>query len=181
MRATATYELPFGKGKRFLHDAAAPVNAVLGGWKTLVAVSLYSGLPFTPIASANSLNNGVTSRAERLGNGNLPSDQQTLQHWFDVSAFSNPPAGQWGNSGPFVLFGPGTKEMDLSLFKRFSVYEKKYLEFRAEFFNLTNTPQFNNPAATIGSPSAGQVSSAGADVTLQRTERQVQMSLKFVF
>ncbi len=181
VRATVTYELPFGRGKHFAHGAPVALNTLIGGWKTLAAITAYSGMPFTPIASSNSLNIGVTSRAERLGNGNLPADQRTIQHWFDVAAFSNPPANQWGNSGPNILVGPGTKEVDLSLFKRFDIYEKKYLEFRTEAFNVANTPQFNNPAATIGSPGAGQITSAGADVTLQRTERQIQMSLKFVF
>jgi hypothetical protein len=181
LRATVTYELPFGKGKPFLSGMPGAVNAALGGWKTLAAVSMYSGFPFTVMASSNTLNNGVATRANRIANGNLAADQRTLQQWFDVNAFTNPGLLQWGNSGPNVIYGPGTKELDFSLFKQVRVAEKKSLEFRAECFNLTNTPQFNNPGATIGVPAAGRVSSAGSNVTLQRTERQIQLALKFIF
>jgi hypothetical protein len=55
------------------------------------------------------------------------------------------------------------------------------LQFRAEFFNLTNTPQFNNPSTTVGAPGAGSISSAGAPLSLQRTSRQIQFALKFYF
>jgi len=61
------------------------------------------------------------------------------------------------------------------------VRESARLQFRGEFFNVTNTPQFNPPNNTIGSPNSGRITSAGSDATLQRTERQVQIALKFIF
>jgi hypothetical protein len=144
-------------------------------------VAFYSGFPFDVASSANSLNIGEGSRADRLSNGNLPAGQRTLTHWFDTSAFVNSGLRLWGNEGRNVLVGPGTKQLDLSFFKNFRITEAKRLQFRSEFYNFTNTPQFNNPNATIGSPTFGQVTSAGSELSLQRAQRQVQMSLKFYF
>jgi hypothetical protein len=180
-RGTFEYELPVGHGKRFLTNSPGFVNAALGGWEVNGTVSLYTGLPFSVLAGSNTLNIGETTYANRIGNGILPSDKRTLQEWFDLAAFANPGFQQWGNAGRNILRGPGTKELDASLFKNFAIREGWRLQFRAEFFNVTNTPQFNTPSNTIGSPSSGQITSAGSDLTLQRTERQIQLALKFLF
>jgi len=104
-----------------------------------------------------------------------------LQRWFDLNAFANPGFRVWATAGRNILFGPGTKQLDLSLFKSFTFQENKRVQFRAEFFNITNTPQFNQPNSAIGSPNSGRITSAGSDATLQRTERQVQLALKILF
>jgi len=180
-RGTFGYELPVGRGEPLLGGAGALANTVLGGWQVNGVLTLYTGFPFSVLAGANTLNIGEGSRADRLANGNLPSDQQTLQRWFDLNAFANPGFQQWGNGGRNILWGPGTKQLDLSLFKNFALRESMRLQFRAEIFNFTNTPQFNLPANAIGSANSGRVTSVGSDATLQRTERQVQMALKFIF
>ena len=79
--------------------------------------------------------------------------------------------------------GPGTKQLDCSLFKAFpfSPDGGRRVEFRAEAFNLTNTPQFNNPNGTFGAAGFGTITSAGAPLTLQRTSRQLQLALKLYF
>ena len=76
--------------------------------------------------------------------------------------------------------GPGTNEADFSVFKKTYTYpdQTRYLEFRAEMFNLTNAPQFNNPNAGIGSASASSISSAGTPANLSRTSCQIQLALK---
>jgi hypothetical protein len=104
--------------------------------------------------------------------------------------------GQWGNSGRNILQGPGTKDIDFSVFKNFHVAESKNLQLRAEFFNLFNTPQFNNPSAVAPTPSAtsttlvpnltagspyGTIASAGAPTTFQRISREIQFAAKFTF
>jgi hypothetical protein len=180
-RGTFGYELPFGRGKHFGNGMNRVVDRVVGGWELAGGVAFYSGFPFDVASSANSLNIGEGSRADRLSNGNLPAGQRTLTHWFDTSAFVNSGLRLWGNEGRNVLVGPGTKQLDLSFFKNFRITEAKRLQFRSEFYNFTNTPQFNNPNATIGSPTFGQVTSAGSELSLQRAQRQVQMSLKFYF
>jgi hypothetical protein len=87
------------------------------------------------------------------------------------------------NSNRFQLARPGTKQVDFSIFKQvcFGKEGQRRVEYRAEIFNLFNTPQFNAPNATIGSTSAGQISSAGELIFFQRTSRQVQMAVKLYF
>lgn len=173
--ASWVYELPF--------RAAGPARHLVQGWQLNGILSLYDGLPLTINSSSNTLNTGRGTRADRLRSGELPNSQRTLQRWFDTQAFTAPGQQRFGNSGRNILRGPGTKQLDFSLFKefRFSENQARWLEFRAEFFNLTNTPQFNNPNTTFGSPGFGSISSAGSPLTLQRTARQIQFALKLYF
>jgi hypothetical protein len=87
-------------------------------------------------------------------------------------------AGTWGNSGRNTFQGPGTQNVGFSVFKNTPLAETKVLQLRAEFFNLFNTAQFNNPGATVGTAAFGTVSSAGSAQTSQRTERQIQFGHK---
>lgn len=103
-----------------------------------------------------------------------------MKQWFNTADFANPGAQQWGDSGRNILEGPGTKNVDFSLFKSTSLREGSTLQLRAEFFNLFNTPQFNNPTATVG-PGFGTISSAGSPNTLQRISREIQLAAKVIF
>jgi hypothetical protein len=171
------------------------VNAIL---------QYFDGLPFS-VTSANGVGDGLTPRAELVpgyGNGSLPTDKRNIHEWFNTSAFVSIPLtgplanGQWGDSGRNILQGPGTKNVDFSVFKNFQVAETKTLQIRGEFFNLFNTPQFNNPSATApgpaatsttlvpniaGSPAIGTISSAGSPTTFQRISREIQVAAKFTF
>lgn len=131
----------------------------------------------------NTLNGSGSQRPDRVGSGVLPKDQRSLQRWFDIAAFRTPGQFLFGNSGRSILAGPGTKQFDVSLSKSFALTEtpRRSLEYRAEMFNICNTPQFNNPNASIGSPGAGIITSAGSPTALQRTFRQIQMALKLYF
>lgn len=179
-----TYELPFGRGRRFLADLRGIGQHVLGGWQINGIQTFMSGLRFTASSAQNTLGAGVGGqRADRVGNGNLPKSQRTIQQWFDISAFRTPAQFTFGNAGRGILEGPGTKQIDFSAFKQFALpgSEDRRFEFRAEFFNLFNTPQFNLPNASIGSPAAGRIDSAGEKTFFQRTSRQIQLALKFYF
>ncbi len=165
-----TYSLPFLQKNRWL-----------GGWQLNGLANFYTGTAFTPTSSINTLNASGTQRPDRIGSGVL--DNPTIQRWFDITAFSTPAPYKFGNSGRDILYGPGTKQLDLSAMKNFMVRAERNWRFqlRAEAFNLTNTPQFNNPNANIGSNGAGVISSAGSPATFQRTSRQIQVALKFYF
>jgi outer membrane receptor protein involved in Fe transport len=180
-RLTLLYEFPFGKGKAHLGNMSPVLDKVLGQWQLSSNLTLHSGTVADVVAGSNTLNIGESCRGNRLRNGNLPPGERTIQEWFDTGAFVNPGPGLWGNSGRNVIIGPGTKQLDFTLFKDFRMSESKVLQFRAEAYNLTNTPQFNNPNTTIGSPAFGQISSAGAPNTGQREQRQVQLALRFQF
>jgi len=173
--ASGNYKLPFqGRG------VLAPLAR---GWQVNAIGQFYDGLPFS-VSSSSGVGDGLTPRAQLLsgyGNGSLPKNQRTLSHWFNTAAFANPTAGTWGNSGRNSLQGPGTKSVDFSLFKDTHLTESKVLQLRAEVFNLANTPQFDNPGATVGAGTEGVISQEGSEATFQRTERQVQLAAKITF
>jgi hypothetical protein len=169
------YELPF--------KASGPAKYAVEGWQLNGIWSWFGGLPFGVASATNTLNIGSGTRADRLRDGKLSSDQRSLQRWFDIDAFTAPGAQMFGNGGRNILRGPGTNQVDFSMFKMFPLgaNEARRLQFRAEFFNISNSPQFNNPNATIGAAGAGTITSAGAPINLQRTSRQIQLALKFYF
>jgi hypothetical protein len=180
----ASWELPFGKGKRFWNGAPAPVERLAGGWQLNTIATFQSGLPFTPAMQTSRLNTGGGSQfPNRIGSGALPSSERSIDRWFDAAAFTDPGQYLFGNSGRNILYGPGAKQMDLSLFKDFRLSEKgdRRVQFRAEAFNTFNTPQFNNPNASIGFSGVAKITSAGNPPVYQRTSRQIQMALKVYF
>jgi outer membrane receptor protein involved in Fe transport len=180
-RTTFGYELPFGRNKPVGSGWNPVADRVFGGWEIAGGLSLYGGLPFGVIAAQNTLNNGETSWADRLRQGTLPAGQRGVSRWFDVDAFTNPGFRLWGNGGRNILPGPGTRQLDFSLFKNFRIRESKRLQFRTEFYNISNTPQFNNPVNTMASPLRGSLTSAGSEASLQRTQRQIQFAFRLSF
>lgn len=113
----------------------------------------------------------------RLKNGSLPSDQRTPQKWFDFSAWELPPLNTYGNSGPNVLDADGLINQDLALIKNFGLPflgEAGSLQFRSEFFNAFNHPNFRPPDGNIQAATIGVVSS-----TLDA--RIIQFALKLLF
>jgi hypothetical protein len=178
---TNAWQLPFGRGRRLGASWPRLVDAIAGGWALNGISSIYGGLPFSPSSSVNTLNGSGNQRPDRTGAGTLERGRRTLQRYFDIAAFRTPAPFVFGNSGVNILKGPGTVQFDIGAAKEFRVWEKRRIEFRGEFFNLFNTPQFNNPAAGIGSATAGLINAAGSKSTFQRTSRQVQLVLKIYF
>jgi hypothetical protein len=173
------YELPFGKGKRFLSTGAPLENAFLGGWQINGVTTAMSGAPFTLTVPGDPAGIGGTGtlRPNRIANGNLPSSQRTVARWFDTLAFVLPPAYSFGSSGRNVLISPGLLNFDFSLFKGFKIGESKRIEFRAEYFNLFNHPQFGIPGQSMGTTSLGVISSANGG----NPARIGQLALKIYF
>lgn len=169
---SAAYELPFGKGKAVLNQGGV-TNAILGGWQIASLLTLRSGIPFTVVTSGGLTNAGGADRPNRIGEGSLPGDQRSIDHWFDVGAFQVQPQYTYGNAGKNILTGPGRTNLDLSLSKSFRITETKYLQFRAESFNFSNTPAFGQPAANITQSGVGAITTAD-------DPRRIQFGLKFV-
>jgi hypothetical protein len=115
------------------------------------------------------VNNGAPSWPNRIGDGKLANPTPDL--WFDTSAFVAPPPNTYGSSGRGVLYAPGTRTFDVSLAKRIPIRNFR-LQFRADGFNLLNSPQFGFPDASIGSPTAGRITTTIGD------NRQMQFALK---
>lgn len=175
--ASWTWALPFHRPGR--------MNLLAGGWQLNGILSLYGGLPFTVSSASNTLNTGSGTRASVIPGvkGALPVDQRTLAEFFNIAAFTAPGPQLFGNAGRNILTGPPTRQADISLFKDFFFSEDqgRRLQFRAESFNTSNTPQFNNPNASIGAAGAGTITAAGAPLTFQRTSREIQLALKLYF
>ena len=129
----------------------------MGGWQINGISTLQTGLTFTPTLNAATVNTGGGSRPDRIGSGKL--DNPDPSRWFDTSAFATPAQFTYGNAGRNILYGPGRVNFDFSLFKDFRITESLKIQFRTEFFNLFNTPQFDLPNATIGSGPAGTITS----------------------
>jgi len=171
------WELPVGRGRRLLTDAHPVLDHILGGWQLTGIFLAQSGTPFKPTISVNQANtaNGGVQRPDRLADGNLSRSERSVDRWFDTSAFALPALFTFGNSGRNVLIGPGIVNLDLGLFKNFSLSDRLSLQFRAEFFNLTNTPHFGLPNTAIDLPQGGTING------LTTPPRQIQFGLKLLF
>jgi hypothetical protein len=171
------YELPFGGAGSHLSNRAA--DAAFGGWHLGGIYTLASGFPFSPYLNDDTSNTGTQGipRPDQLRNGNLPRSQRTPAHWFDVNAFTPPSGFAFGNAGRNVLTGPGQNVFDWSLRKEFALTERQRLEFRAEFFNAFNHPNFAQPDNFVddGPGSAGVITSLAIPM------RQIQFGLKYSF
>jgi len=182
---TASYRLPFGRGRRFLHDPNPVAAAVVDGWQLNSVLNLYTGFYFTPLQGVNTLNSTLSQRPDLVAgcDPNLPASQRSPSRWFNPACFSTPAAFTFGNAGRNILLGPHTAQLDVSLFKDIEIRRDAKVrgQFRAEAFNVTNTPQLNNPANVIGTADAGTISNAGSPGSFARTQRQLQLSLRIAF
>jgi hypothetical protein len=179
------WELPFGRGRRFLSGARGWEDAVAGGWTANSVVTLQSGFPFTPQLSYNPSNNGDTKNPVRpfrnpAFHGKAIVGKAT--EWFDPSAFlaPTPGSGFYGNLGRDTLTGPGVTEWDFSLLKDFELHERARLELRGEAFNLLNHTNFNTPNLVVFTPS-GVSPTAGVITSTSTTSRQVQVAAKLLW
>jgi hypothetical protein len=144
------YELPFGPGKSWAQSG--PAGLLLRGWQTNGAFSAYSGSPFTISASGTELNMPGTSQTADLvtpGKVRIIGEIGANKMWFDPLAFRQPTGVRFGTTGRNTLYGPGMWNLDFSLFRTFQLGERLRMEFKAEAFNLTNTPKFSNPGANV--------------------------------
>ena len=168
----------------FLRNSQAWYGRVLGNWQVNGITTLMSGTPFTIYDSqdvslqgqAPEISGFSSNRPNLIGNPN--SGPRTPQEWFNTGAFQRldpvAQAGQFGNAGRNIVTGPPLQDWDFSLFKNIPIKESKNLQFRAEFFNFFNHPNFRLPDNDISSPTFGQISEA-------LSGRLVQLALKFTF
>jgi Carboxypeptidase regulatory-like domain/TonB dependent receptor/TonB-dependent Receptor Plug Domain len=165
------YQLPFGAGRSVFPKGAG--SKVLGGWQISGILSMQSGSPFTPYYTAN-LSNTFTSSDRPNVIGNPNTGPKTVQQWFNTGAFQAPAPGTFGNAGRNIIHGPALYNLDLALSRTFSIRERLALQFRSEFFNSLNHPNFTLPLATVDGAGYGQVTSA-------LDPRQLQFALKIIF
>jgi hypothetical protein len=197
LHVSGTYELPVGRGKRFMHDSSRVVDALLGGWATNWILTMQDGQPGT-VPCATPTTSGFGCYALTVQGQNIYAGPHNVNQWLNPAAFATPAVattiGQTDLSplggGPSQFRGPGFHRLDFSLFKQFALTERFRLEFRSEFFNLTNHPNFSNPGfsgnGVVAAPgsldytsgSFGQITSTRDG---QNDQREIQFALKLYF
>jgi hypothetical protein len=182
-----TYALPIGRNRAFLKNMPAIAEGILGGWSVSGITTLQSGLPFTPTISGDQANTGVTGQRPNLIGS--PAMVGTPSCWFFVAsnsgcqaadpggsaAFSIPALYNYGTSGRNILRADDLVQFDFTVTKQFKFTEAKSLQFRAEFFNIFNTPTFATPGTTIDTATGGQI---GSTLNAGRT---IELALKLFF
>ncbi|MEZ5362307.1 MAG: hypothetical protein R2748_08190 [Bryobacterales bacterium] len=169
------YDLPFRRGAVELSNPV--LRGLLHDWQLNGVITLRGGQPYTPTMGFSTANAGA-ARPDRIADGNLSRDERTIRNYFDKTAFIAAQQYNYGNSGRNVLIGPGAVNVDFSLFRRFPVQalgERGQVQFRAEFFNGLNTPQFDIPNARIDLPQGGRITSLAGEM------REIQLGLKILF
>ena len=167
---------------------SGPAAWVLGGWQTNGVMSIYSGSPFTVGTAGTSLNApGNTQTADQvLSEVKISGEVGPGKSWFDPAAFAPVTAVRYGNTGRNILRGPGSFQLDASVFRNFQITERVKLQFRAESFGITNTPRFNNPGATVSNLTRNADGSIRAlngytEILGSSGEREIRFALKMFF
>jgi len=173
----ALYELPFGRGHAFGHDWNTATNALLGGWQVSPILTLASGFPIDVVCNYCSSPSTRPNLVGPLHQLNNPLE------WFDTSSFAKVATISPSNTAvapgtsprnPFT--GPGTKVVNLTFSKNFTLTERFRLTFNGDFFNLFNTPQFSQPDGNMNDGNFGKITSLGFD-----SQREIQLSLRVTF
>ena len=206
---SGAYELPFGKGKKFMGDAGGVSNAIVGGWAVVWATTLQGGQPFQlgcPSGTAAGTNCLSFVRAGANPRTSLHKTPDGNVGMLNAAAFAQPcevgsnntPTGcipmpgvlALGGAEPTQIEGPGYHRLDLSLFKNFQLTERTRLEFRSEFFNILNHPNFNYPGfggngvvAVSGSTNFNDSTfgEIGSTRDAPYASREIQFALKLYF
>jgi outer membrane receptor for Fe3+-dicitrate len=168
------------KGNQNMSNAQSLIDFALGGWQANWIAIMESGQYFTPsFSGADPSNTNTTSgRPDRVRDGNLPTDQRTLEHWFDTTAFVVPKAGSYENTAQFALEGPGLYVRNLTVSKNFRAHERLNITVMSAIQNLFNHPTFATPAANISSPGTVGVISATRGYLGSRT---IELRLRLQF
>ena len=177
---TLTYELPFGKGKRFLGSANKAVDLALGGWQVNFTNVYQTGFPLAIYENTNQNSTLGTGVQRPNATGVSPdmsgSVESRLRTYINPAAFSSAPAFSYGNLSRTVSYrGPGMKNWDSSVFKNFAVTERFNAEFRAEALNSFNSPQFANPNTRFENSAFGTISNQ------VNFSRLIQLGIRFAF
>ncbi|HVP45017.1 MAG TPA: carboxypeptidase regulatory-like domain-containing protein [Bryobacteraceae bacterium] len=151
---------------------------VTRNWQTSGIVTIQDGTPENVFYFATDIANSGTFNRPNIVPGqsiSLPRDQRTPDHWFNTSAFSQPASYTFGNAGRDIIPGPGNIVFDLALSRRFHPRESQAIEFRAEFFNTFNYPNFGIPVANPDfGPFFGKIIATG-------DPRRIQLALRYDF
>ncbi len=169
-----TYQLPFGSGKTYGSNWNSVTNGILGGWELSGIITAHTGLPITITGPDNSETKSRGAKANCIAPATYNHNVGPGTTWFNTGAFTQAFVGTFGTCANGTVRGPGLRDWDVGIMKNFHVTESKYLQFRSEFINFTNTPAFQAPNRSVTSSQFGEVLSS-------QGERNIQFALKFYF
>ncbi len=211
------YDLPFGKGRRYMHQGGI-LDYLVGGWSASATWTAQTGIPFTvstgdlfaPLgAVGEGQYNAIRIGDPFKGGGSpdprnvdmagqaCPATVHNRQHWFNPCAFIDPEPGtsipigvlltstadflQYSGSKANQIHGPGWERVNMSGFKNFKTWRDQYVQFRADAFNLFNTPSAGQPTATSLGPTAGLINKTQPFQNYTPDARFFQLAAKYVF
>jgi Carboxypeptidase regulatory-like domain len=194
--ANAIYQLPFGRGKAFLNEPGI-ARAIFGSWELTSTAVARTGFPVNVTIDRSSSQvpdgNSTDQRPNLVPGVSLtPPGGKTIAEWINPAAFSAPLPGTFGDAPRDLARGPGAWQMDFGLGKRIPITERMQLEFRGEFFNIFNHPQYGLPQSDISPYLAGEQGVFGSIIQTVNTTtpvspigsgtpREMQFMLKLTF
>ena len=188
--ANAVYQLPLGLGKPYLNQRGI-VNGIVGKWELTSTVVARTGFPINVLvnrSSSQTLDGNTNDQRPDLVPGVplYPAGGPTIAQWLNPAAFVAPANNTWGDAPRDVARGPGAWQIDMGLGKHIPLTEQLRLEFRAEFFNIFNHPQYGLPNATILVSGFGSITSTVNTTTPvspvgSGTPREIQFALRLAF
>ncbi len=208
------YDLPFGKGRKYMRQGGA-LDYLVGGWSSSLTWQAQTGIPFTvttgggnfegangfnqlnAIKVGNPFKGGGSVPAANLDSTSCPATVKNKTNWYNPCAFIDPTPGtnipigtlltdlasaiQYAGSKSNQIYGPGFERVNMSMFKSFKTWREQYVQFRADAFNLFNTPSWGQPGTTNLSSSAGNITNAQPFQLHTPDARFFQLSGKYVF
>jgi hypothetical protein len=178
---SSLYEIPIGRKRLLFGNMNRALDAVIGGWQVNGIYTFRTGTPSTATLSSGlasaEVNTGSSDRPDQIASASISN--HTLAQYFNTASFIALPAASYvfGNAGRDTIRGPSFSNLDCSLFKNFMIMERFKLQFRGEFFNVANHPNYGQPGTTFGTATFGTITSLAGNATM----RQIQLGLKLLF
>jgi hypothetical protein len=172
--ASGVWDLPWGTNRK--RQLSGVPGALANDWTLTGVLTMQSGVPVavTQITNNNAFAGFGTQRPNLVGDATLPASERTVNRWFNTSAFATAPQFVLGTSSRNPVRGPGYRNLDVAVMRRVLLPTSDALEFRAEIFNVTNTPPLGAPNGVLGAAAFGTITTAG-------DPRVFQLALKFLF
>jgi hypothetical protein len=190
VNANAVYQLPFGPSKPYLNHPGI-LSSIAGSWELTSTAIERTGFPVNVLVNRSSASvpdgNNTDQRPDLVRAVSLtPPGGKSIGEWIDPAAFTMPPSGTFGNAPRDIGRGPGAWQVDLGANKQIPLLERTRLEFRSEFFNIFNHPQYGLPQAIFGVPGFGSIIQTVNTTTPvspvgSGTQREIQFALKLAF
>jgi outer membrane receptor protein involved in Fe transport len=200
---TSIYELPFGRGKKFLGNTSRAADLLIGGWQWNATMVIGSGLPFSPAYQNCGFDRDTgpcrpnKNGSFKMGSGSFNNQTHQVVYFTPVGTmcdnpdptvcstvvtqsgvFSDPGIGKFGNIQRNSFTGPGEFLSDMSIFKNFTITERVHAQLQAEFFNVFNHPVYANPNGCIDcTGSGGLITGLEANSLM----RQIQLGARITF